>query len=50
VLKKIQRLQDYLGPKVGYTSDVWPDDPKLKKLMKRLYYLKVRYYRRFGKE
>jgi len=41
---RIKGLQDYLGPRVGYTSDRWPDHQPERWLMEYLDILKRRKY------
>ncbi|MHA1679362.1 MAG: hypothetical protein ACTSW3_11420 [Promethearchaeota archaeon] len=43
---KIKKLQDYLGPRVDYSSDRWPIDQIDRWLMEYLYDLQKEYYRR----
>lgn len=44
--QKIKDIQDYLGPRVNYTSDEWPFDKVDRWLMEYLFLLKTRYYQR----
>lgn len=41
---RIDELQEYLGPKVNYTSDKWPDKQPERWLVEFLDILKRRYY------
>ena len=41
---RIEDLQEYLGPKVNYTSDKWPNKQPERWLMEFLDILKRRYY------
>jgi len=43
---KIKKMEDVLGPLVGYNSDAWPRDILLRWCMEYLYLLKERFYRR----
>lgn len=44
--KKIKKLQDYLGPKVNYTSDHIPEDIVNRWLLEYLSELKHEHYKR----
>ncbi len=47
--RKIKQLEDYLGPRVNYTTDRWPDNKVNKWLMEYMILLKNDYYRRFAR-
>ena len=47
---RIDDLQDYLGPKVNYTSDKWPSKQPERWLMEFLDILKRRYYTQKSKK
>jgi|TARA_B100001971_G_C17983611_1_gene428692 hypothetical protein len=44
--RKIKKLENYLGPRVNYTSDVWPTNQVDRWLMEYLICLKEKYYGR----
>ena len=46
LLKKIKALEKYLGPRINYTSDVWPRYQPDRWLLEYLDILKKRYYKR----
>ena len=47
---KIKQIEDYLGPRVDYSTDKWPDDMVDRWIMEYSYELKKRYYGGEGKE
>ena len=44
--RKIKKIQDYLGPRVNYTTDELPKEHVDRWLMEYLFILKNRYYAR----
>ena len=47
--KKAKAIEDYLGSRVGYSSDRWPDNKVDCWLMEYLIFLKTEYYQNIPK-
>ena len=48
--KKVKSMEDYLGPRVGWSMDHWPSHLPDRWIMEYYILLKERYYRRLRKK